>query len=484
MELGGISNLLTRSQFFTECSQIKQFDLSKSQGAYSQLKDKRKATSFLEYLPLISPPSWAYTARHLRLISDNLEAMRAGEFDRLAIFMPPRHAKSETVTVRFPVYLLEQDPTERILVTGYNERMARRFSRKSRTIAKGRIALAADKGAADEWETAQGGGLIARGVGTPPTGYGFSWIFIDDPIKKREEAESEVYREKVWDWYTDDLYTRLEPGGKIVMTLTRWHHDDVAARALASEPDRWRVLKLPAIAEEDEPGGRCKGEALWPERFPLDALLRIRDVQAKSDGAYGFEALYQQNPTPKEGAFFKVAQIQIEDAAPVGLRTVRAWDLAASTKGDFTVGVKLGRDPATGLFWILDVQRGQWTPDDRNAVMLQAAAMDGGQTRIRLAQDPGQAGVDQVQHLTRMLAGYTVTAERVSGSKEARADAIASQVNAGNVRMLRAPWNQALLEELRIFPMGRNDDQVDALADAFQQLSVQPPQYRAREFRI
>lgn len=396
--------------------------------------------------------------------------MQRGEFDRLAIFMPPRHAKTETVTVRFPVYLLEGDPAERILVTGYNERMARRFSRKTRTIAKTRIALAGDKAAADEWETEAGGGLVARGVGTPPTGFGFGWIFIDDPIKKREEAESEVYREKVWDWYTDDLYTRLEPGGKMVLTLTRWHHDDLAARAIASEPDRWRVLKLPALAEENDPIGREVGEALWPERFTAEALQRIKGVQSGESGAYAFEALYQQNPTPREGAFFKVSQLEILPAAPANLKTVRAWDLAASTKGDYTVGAKLGKDDA-GLFYILDIVRGQWLPDERNRVMLQTAALDGRSTRIRLAQDPGAAGVDQVQALTRMLAGYTVKAERVSGSKEVRADGLASQINAGNVKIVKGDWNRALIEELRTFPLGKNDDQVDSVADGFNELS-------------
>jgi predicted phage terminase large subunit-like protein len=307
-------------------------------------------------------------------------------------------------------------------------------------------------------------------VGTPPTGFGFGWIFIDDPIKKREEAESEVYREKVWDWYTDDLYTRLEPGGKMVLTLTRWHHDDLAARAIASEPDRWRVLKLPALAEENDPIGREVGEALWPERFTAEALQRIKGVQSGESGAYAFEALYQQNPTPREGAFFKVSQLEILPAAPANLKTVRAWDLAASTKGDYTVGAKLGKDDA-GLFYILDIVRGQWLPDERNRVMLQTAALDGRSTRIRLAQDPGAAGVDQVQALTRMLAGYTVKAERVSGSKEVRADGLASQINAGNVKIVKGDWNRALIEELRTFPLGKNDDQVDSVADGFNELS-------------
>jgi predicted phage terminase large subunit-like protein len=408
--------------------------------------------------------------------------MRRDEFDRLAIFMPPRHAKTETVTVRCPVYLLEQDQTERILITGYNERVARRFSRKARNIAEARIALTTDKAGADEWETAQGGGVVARGVAAPPTGFGFGWIFIDDPIKKREEAESEVYREKVWDWYTDDLYTRLEPGSKVVMTLTRWHYDDLAARALASEPDKWRVLKLPALAVENDPLGRALGAALWPARFNEAALGRIREIQMKSDGAYAFEALYQQNPSPREGAFFKVNKFgDPVKALPADLLFCRAWDLAASRNGKRTAGVKIGKDEK-GMYYVADVRKGQWLPDERNEEIQATARVDGAPCRIRLPQDPGQAGVDQAQNLVRMLGGYSVKAERVSGSKEMRADPFAAQVNAGNVRLLEGLWNKEFIEELRRFPLGAFSDQVDAAADAFNELALNTGQFKQTNY--
>ncbi|HYE75641.1 MAG TPA: phage terminase large subunit [Blastocatellia bacterium] len=431
---------------------------------------------FIDYLPSIAPSGWSYSARHLVEIGKHLDAVTRGEIDRLAIFMPPRHAKSETVTIRYPVYRVEGDRTLRCLVTGYNERFARKFGRKSRNIASERFTLANDKLAADEWETPEGGGLVARGVGSPPTGYGFNLICIDDPIRRREDAESEVYREKLWDWYTDDLYTRLEPNGVIILTLTRWHHDDLAARALASEPGRWTILKLPALAEEDDPIGRAVGEALWPERHDIEKLHRIRDVQTdEQSGASAFESLYQQNPTPREGAFFKVAMLgEPVDAAPAMLRTCRAWDLAASTKGDYTVGLLMGVD-ANGQYYILDVIRGQWLPDERNATMRQTAALDKQKypnCRIRLPQDPGQAGVDQVQSLVRMLAGYSVKSERVTGSKETRADAFAAQVNAGNVKLVKGKWNAPLIEEFRTFPLGKNDDQVDASADSFLELTT------------
>lgn len=374
-----------------------------------------------------------------------------------------------SVTVRYPVHRLIQNPSLRILITGYNERFARRFGRQTRNLAIGRIPLADDKGAADEWETTAGGGVMTRGVGSPPTGSGFSLIVIDDPIRRREDAESENFREKVWDWYSDDLFTRQEPGCAIVLCLTRWHHDDIAARALASEPDAWTILSFPAVALEDDPLGRKPGQALWPERYDEKALERIKGVITREHGLASWEALYQQNPTPREGLFFKVDQLKIVDALPANLRCVRAWDLAASQgKGDFTAAVKIGVN-GDGLWYVTDVQRGQWATDERDRRMRQLAALD--DCRVRLAQDPGQAGVDQIKALTRMLAGWPVTSERASGSKELRADAFSSQVNAGNVRLLKGDWNKEYIEELRTFPAGKHDDVVDASADSFSELS-------------
>lgn len=374
-----------------------------------------------------------------------------------------------TVTIRYPIYRLMRDPSLRILITGYNERFAHKFGRQTRNLALGRIALASDKAGADEWETAAGGGVMARGVGSPPTGSGFNLLMIDDPIRKREDAESELFREKVWDWYTDDLFTRQEPGCAIILCLTRWHHDDVAARALASEPGRWNILSLPALAEDNDALGRKPGQALWPERYDEKSLESIKAVMAQNEGLASWESLYQQNPTPREGAFFKIGQLEFVDAGDVPRMDsmCRGWDLAASEgKGDFTAGVKIGRDES-GKWYVLDVTRGQWATNDRNRQMRQTAVMDGPNCWVRIAQDPGQAGVDQVDSLLSLLAGYPVSHQRVSGSKVTRADPFSAQVNGKNVRVVRGAWNSALVEELRQFPSGKNDDQVDASADAF-----------------
>jgi predicted phage terminase large subunit-like protein len=154
---------------------------------------------------------------------------------------------------------------------------------------------------------------------------------------------------------------------------------------------------------------------------------------------------------------------------------VRAWDLAASKKekkqSDYTAGVKMAKD-AEGRYFVLDVQHDRLLPDMRNKLMRQTAELDGRRVRVRLTQDPGQAGVDQIENLTKLLAGFSVTSERPTGPKETRADPLAAQVNIGNVKLLRGSWNHAFIEELRQFPLGAHDDQVDAAADAFNELAM------------
>ncbi len=434
--------------------------------------------NFRQYVAAVNPRyEWF---RHCEVIARVAERVARGELKRVMLFVPPRHSKSETISRLFTGYYLLAHPERWIGLTSYSSELAYVLSRASQeNYTRGGGTLSDKAGAVKHWETGRGGGLWAAGVGGPITGKGFHLGVIDDPLKNAEEASSAVIREKHKEWYRSTFYTRAEPDAAIVIIQTRWHEDDLSGWLLSEEAgessEHWHIVNLPAIADAPavfppsctmETDWRTPGEALCPERYERARLEQIRSRV----GGYYFEALYQQRPTAKEGAFFKVNQIKIEAAAPANLATVRAWDLAASTKGDYTAGVKIGKG-ADGLFWILDVVRGQWTPDERNRVMLQTAALDSNKTRIRLAQDPGAAGVDQVQALTRMLAGYSVRSERVSGSKEVRADAFAAQVNAGNVRMVHGDWNKALLEEMRTFPLGKHDDQIDAMADAFNELT-------------
>lgn len=235
------------------------------------------------------------------MIQRELDRITGGEINRLMLFLPPRHAKSETTTVRYPAWRLERDRKLRVIVAAYNQTLANKFSRKTRRIARERIPLSTERNAAEDWETTEGGGLRAVGVGGGVTGQGGDLIIIDDPVKNREEADSLTYRDKVWDWYTDDLYTRLEPGAAMILIMTRWHQDDLAGRILASDDGpNWTVVHLPAMAMEHDALGRRPGEPLWPERYDAADFARIRG----SIGDRGWYALYQGIPQPDGGAIF------------------------------------------------------------------------------------------------------------------------------------------------------------------------------------
>jgi len=402
--------------------------------------------------------------KHIIRIAETIQGLIDGDYDRLLITMPPRHSKSMSCTVRLAAYWLENHPEDNVLITSYNERMARRFSRMTRTIFGERNKIANDKSATDEWSTTLGGTLMARGSGNPATGTGFKVIIADDPIKSREEAESSLMRDKQWDWWTSDVISRLEPEGKLIIVMTRWHEDDLAGRAIKSEPDAWHILDLPALADdEDDPLDREIGEALWPERFDVDALNRLKSVM----GDYQFEALYQCNPTPREGSMFKISNIDIVQAVPNNLiKFARAWDLASTQGGgDYTCGVKIGIDENNNIY-ILDIVRGQWGPDERDKIIKQTCDLDGRIPQI-FPLDPGAAGKAQINYLFKMLSGHNLVKTSPTGSKEIRAEPIAAQVNVGNVKMIEASWNRDFLNELRQFPLGAHDDAIDSLADAF-----------------
>ena len=303
--------------------------------------------------------------RHLHEVVRYVETGGAEGNGYLIISCPPRHGKTVTVSKLFPAWFLAEHPEMRVILASYGMTLAQKNSRFARNVIQSRvftemyphIRLAQDSKAADAWDlSGYEGGMDAVGVGAGITGKGGHLIVIDDPVKSREEAESEVYREKTWDWYTDDIYSRREPGAAIVVIMTRWHMDDLVGRLLKAEPDKWTVLNLPAIAEENDLLGRSEGEALWSDRFPIHVL---RDIE-KTMGGYSFSALYQQRPTPAEGGIFKRAWFHLVDHIPEIVHTVRYWDLAMSEKttADYTVGIKMGQG-VDGHFYILDVARFQ-----------------------------------------------------------------------------------------------------------------------------
>ncbi|MEI7443275.1 MAG: phage terminase large subunit [Burkholderiales bacterium] len=426
-------------------------------------------------------------ADHHRLILRAMDETAATPHGRLMIFAPPGSAKSSYASVVWPSAYLARHPNRRVILASYGDDLARKMGRRVRSIVRQRryrgiwgCHLASDSSAADQFALSNGSEYMACGILSGVTGNRAHVIILDDPIKGREQANSETIREKTWSAYEDDLKTRLIPGGVIILIQTRWHEDDPAGRILPEgwngesgmikcrDGNTWRVLCLQACCETDsDPLGRARGEYLWPQWFDAKHWAQFKNNPRT------WSALYQQRPAPLAGDFFKPDQMQVVDAVPAGVTDwCRGWDLAATTDdGDWTAGVKIGAMP-DGRFVVADVERLRRAPDERDAAIRNAAARDGKHAKQSLPQDPGQAGKQQAQHFVRMLAGHIVSTSPETGDKATRAEAFASQVNVGNVVLVRGAWNDAFVAELRAFPNGTHDDQVDGASRAFNELTL------------
>lgn len=276
---------------------------------------------------------------HHRLIAEKLEAVERGECKRLIIIMPPRHGKSELCSVQFPSWAIGRNKDRNIIEASYSADLATDFGRQVRNLIAGEsykhlfpnVSLAEDSQAKGKWNTNGRGAYNAVGVGGATTGKGADILIIDDPVKNRQDAESETIRESTWAWYTSVARTRLSPQGAIIIPLTRWHDDDLVGRILKGEnAHQWEVLHLPAIATKDEKY-RKEGEALWPDHFSLEILQDTkRDI-----GSYDWSALYQGDPLDSDSQEFRRDCFVYKTEAELAEKTLNRYltiDLAFSDK--------------------------------------------------------------------------------------------------------------------------------------------------------
>jgi hypothetical protein len=241
------------------------------------------------------------------LLNRKLVGVALGEIPRLLVTMPPRHGKSSLCSHYFPAWYLGNYPGLNVILASYEADFAASWGRRARDVLEEHgppvfgVRVSRDSSAANRWEIAgHGGGMMTAGVGGPLTGKEANVIILDDPVKNDQEANSPTYREHLWEWYRATLYTRLEPGGAIILIQTRWNQDDLAGRLLQEMEDggeRWDVLRFPALAEDNNPLGREPGEPLWPQRFNKKRLQEIR----RTISSYWWAALYQQRPAPAPG---------------------------------------------------------------------------------------------------------------------------------------------------------------------------------------
>lgn len=446
-----------------------------------------------------------YRARpHLAHLSDRLaQAVRDVENGRsrfLAVSMPPRMGKSTIASVHLPLWVLRRHPSWRVgllshsplLATSWGRQVRREVERHGDALG---LRIARDAGAVSEWQTEQGGGVMSRSVGQSVTGFGFRVAVMDDITKDFASAHSAAARDAVWDWYLANAYTRLEPPFLVLAIGTRWHGDDFLGRALSpdheGDPGEWEQIVFPAIASAGDVLGRASGDPLLSpivDETPEQALARWAGVRA-AVGAYVWQALYQQDPAPPEGAIFDIGAFRywtsdpelaaqsgavlIGEAELAAGQWVDSWDMAfkGTDSSDFVVGQRWAR---VGAYRVLVAQaRGRWSFTETLAAM-RAWAGDGPGSPFgrfvttRLVEDAAN-GPAILDALKGEVGGLRAVSVRVS--KESRYRAVTPEVERGEV-LLPLPseagnaWVSELLAELREAPHGKHDDAADALAQA------------------
>jgi len=291
---------------------------------------------FAKWLPM-HVPEFTWTWPHLLEIQKRLQRITDGKTDRLGIMLPPQHGKTRSVSVPYPVWRMMRTEGLRCAILSHSQRYANKISRWARKLAEKAGGRIGDVGRADEWELDNGSTLIARGRGASIAGEPIDLCMVDDVFGSRQDADSPVVQEEAYEWYMDDVTPRLQKDAAIIFCNTRWGPGDLYGRIEASqEAGEWDILRLPAIAEENDPIGRKPGEALCPDRYPIDKLLQKKRIEG-----VGFESLYQGNPVPRGGTFFQRAWFEIVPALPAHSRLARYWDLADSRKDSacYTAGV-------------------------------------------------------------------------------------------------------------------------------------------------
>lgn len=463
---------------------------------------RRRLIEFTKRFQKTYAPGWVHRDICRRL-EKFLQDVVERKSPRLMLFVPPRHGKSQLASINFPAWALGHHPELEIISSSYAISLPIGFSRRVRELIGDPVykalfpqtSLDKNIASAETWATTAGGGFIASGVGTGITGKGFDLGIIDDPVKDAEAADSEVISDGIWAWWSSTFYTRAAPGAGILVIQTRWSDTDLSGRLLAQmkqdvdegvAPEPWEIIQYPAIAVHDEwvntdgtitdlPKGenalqvRQKGEALHPERFPLERLERIkRSLQSRH-----WNALYQQNPVPDEGSYFTKGMFRYHSNPPpiTSLRMFAAWDLAISEKqqADYTVGVVAGLDHTDQLF-VLDVIRfrgdaykiAEAIVTSANRWEVELVGIEKGQ--LEQAIRPTLLKMMREKRAKFALAEGDKTLVPVT-DKLSRARPLQGRLQQGMVFFDNSqPWCEGLVAEALRFPVGVHDDQVDALA--------------------
>ena len=433
--------------------------------------------NYVDYVEYVHHGRWK-RARHLDLVCAELEKVLSGETKRLMIFMPPRHGKSMSVTATFPSYFLGKNPDKRVIEVSYGDDLAKEFGASNRNkIAEFGmdlfgVTLSQAQSMKVDWKIeGHEGGMISVGVGGGITGKGADLLIIDDPIKNREEAESETYRRKLLAEWKSSIYTRLHPDAAIIIILTRWHEDDLAGSILSDDSrDEWKILSLPCICDsEDDILGRKLGDPLWPEHG-FDEKWCADTKRAV--GSYAWASLYQQRPSPPEGGILKRGLFKFYTKAPENLsQAIQSWDCTfkKADSNDFVAGHVWAKKGAN--YYLLDRIHDRMGISD-TMLGVETFASKWPNARAKCIEEAAN-GAAVIELLSKKISGLIPVTPM--GGKVSRAQAIVPYLEAGNIFLPHpsvAPWIHDFIEECAAFPNAAHDDDVDAMTQAISQLDL------------
>ncbi len=430
-----------------------------------------------------------YTVMHFhQLLSEALEAVERGEMPRIIITMPPRHGKTQLASHAFSAWYMGRNPYNSIITASYNETLAEEAGNKVREYLLSPMFaqvfpdchLRKGSKAVDRLQTVEGGTAFFTGVGGTIAGRGGDVLIIDDPIKNSEAADSPTLREKQWQWFTQDMMSRLMTDmGAVIIIMTRWHEDDIVGRLTdprnpcysKEEAANWKILHLPALAEANDPLGRQKDEALWEERHSVKRLKAMRRLNPR-----GFNANYQGRPTPEDGVFFKrewLKGYRLEDL-PASLRMYAASDHAVGQKqeNDKTCLLMVGVDDKDHIWIMPDLfweRSGTEVMVERMIDMMELhKPLVWWGENDHIMKSVGPFLFKRMQERKVYCSVEPITAAK---DKRTRAQAIKGRMSMGMVHFpIFAPWWGEAMDELLKFDRGRHDDFVDALAHVGREL--------------
>lgn len=459
---------------------------------FNDIKKELARRNYLEYVIYTHEGRYS-TAPHIEFITNVIQCamekkkkMREGEIPTenqyIAINMPPRHSKSMTITETLPSYYLGHFPEDRVIEISYNDTFARKFGKKNKEKVKQfgselfGIEIAKDSSAHDEWSLDNNiGGMISRGVLSGITGQGADLMIIDDPIKNREEADSETHREKIWEEWVDSFSSRLHPGAIVILILTRWHEDDLQGRLLSNKygkPLGWQVYNFPLEAEENDILGREPGEPLWPERYGKKFIEERKRYPAS------FNSLYQGRPTSAEGNILKREWWQYYDRLP----NIQRWILSVDANfKDEKSSLSKKKNPDTDYVSIQvwgKVNANAYLIDRVKAKLNFPATIKTIENILKKYPDISAKYIEDkangpaiIAMLRNKVGGFIPVPAREG--KVARVEAVTAWIEAGNVYLPRIDWVHDFVEECASFPKGAHDDDVDAMSMALNRLYYQ-----------